>query len=667
MPPKLYQAKLPVDRFAAGGVANRATATADGALMTMQPIGTDVLAGSASVRTATRIVAATDASAEMKAVADYLCDGVADDVQINAALASLPASGGVVLLSEGTFTIAAPVATTAANQAVRGMGMGATTLFAVNAGGTPLNDGLIKLNYGYSEVSDLTVDGNKANNAAQTLMHGVRLVAGGGHLVQRVRGVNSAGWGMVVLVEVQGSVIRDCLIENAATIGAILRAPAANPLVVSGCTFKGSGANGGVWCDDGPILLSDCMALSNSGGGFVALAAAVNSSFVNCVAQSNTNYGFGITGTNSQVINCQAISNTNQGFVVNGTAIQVVGCMAYGSSVGYLSNGSVADALFSGCTSIDATNHSFQHTVAATVMYEGCRALNPGSYGFLIQGGSAHIHDCQVYGSIGSSGIYCVDAGSHHTIDGCVVANNGGYGIIVVSPVTDVQITHNYCRDNSLAANATYSHIQATGDRAFVHGNKLYDPAAGNRPLYGVNVNATSSFVGHNDSFGLAGTPNNATGTLIRRASELQLNYTAAVDCIAGALAAATWTSLALAAGPVYTQSFTIETYGSLVEITVRGSILLGATTAGNVGMTRLVIDGDTANAKILGGEINEVGGYYQNILAGSQPVILQNLSVGSHTLAVQVHSVYAANVYCRASSASPQEFLQIQVMEHAR
>ena len=37
--------------------------------------------------------------------ADYQCDGTADEVEINAALAALPAQGGRIILLEGTFTI----------------------------------------------------------------------------------------------------------------------------------------------------------------------------------------------------------------------------------------------------------------------------------------------------------------------------------------------------------------------------------------------------------------------------------------------------------------------------------------------------------------------------------------------------------------------------------
>lgn len=55
-------------------------------------------------------VAASDAPAADKAMADYVCDGTADEVQIQAAIDAVQATGGgVVLLSPGTFNVAATV------------------------------------------------------------------------------------------------------------------------------------------------------------------------------------------------------------------------------------------------------------------------------------------------------------------------------------------------------------------------------------------------------------------------------------------------------------------------------------------------------------------------------------------------------------------------------
>ena len=56
-------------------------------------------------RTATFTVAASDAPGNVRAQADYICDGTDDHVQIQAAIDALPAEGGKIVLSQGTCDI----------------------------------------------------------------------------------------------------------------------------------------------------------------------------------------------------------------------------------------------------------------------------------------------------------------------------------------------------------------------------------------------------------------------------------------------------------------------------------------------------------------------------------------------------------------------------------
>ena len=60
-------------------------------------------------REATLVVAASDSSPQSKAQADFVADGVDDQVTIQAAIDALPAGGGKVLLTEGTFNTSATI------------------------------------------------------------------------------------------------------------------------------------------------------------------------------------------------------------------------------------------------------------------------------------------------------------------------------------------------------------------------------------------------------------------------------------------------------------------------------------------------------------------------------------------------------------------------------
>lgn len=73
-------------------------------------------------RTATYVIAASDATALEKAQADVVCDGVADDVEINTAITTLT-SGGLIHFTSGKFTLASAINdTTISNLTLEGCG-----------------------------------------------------------------------------------------------------------------------------------------------------------------------------------------------------------------------------------------------------------------------------------------------------------------------------------------------------------------------------------------------------------------------------------------------------------------------------------------------------------------------------------------------------------------
>jgi len=106
-------------------------------------------------REATIVVAASDS---LTPSGDYVCDGVDDHVQILAALAALPATGGTVMLLEGTYNCEASIAMTSYDRLVgngRGTILTTTTanldiITAVGGGGTEIIG---------IEIANLTVDG----------------------------------------------------------------------------------------------------------------------------------------------------------------------------------------------------------------------------------------------------------------------------------------------------------------------------------------------------------------------------------------------------------------------------------------------------------------------------------------------------------------------------
>lgn len=107
-----------------------------------------------------RVVASADAPADVRAAARYVCDGVADNVQIQAAIDAAKADGGgIVQLSVGTFNLAATLTISgntdeddADTTTLRGVGAQATTLkMASNVNGVELT------NWAMANIEDLGI------------------------------------------------------------------------------------------------------------------------------------------------------------------------------------------------------------------------------------------------------------------------------------------------------------------------------------------------------------------------------------------------------------------------------------------------------------------------------------------------------------------------------
>ena len=82
---------------------------------------TSVTAKALSRCTATKVVGTTK-SGHTLADCDYLCDGTADQAEIQSAIDALPASGGKVILLEGTYNISQVIHLNKSNVTIKGMG-----------------------------------------------------------------------------------------------------------------------------------------------------------------------------------------------------------------------------------------------------------------------------------------------------------------------------------------------------------------------------------------------------------------------------------------------------------------------------------------------------------------------------------------------------------------
>lgn len=88
---------------------------------------------------------------------DYLCDGTADQVEINAAITALPSTGGEVIILDGTYNLTGSINVNKNNVTLSGNGQ--STILKRVFGGTSHEQSMIYVNSSNSTIKFLSLDG----------------------------------------------------------------------------------------------------------------------------------------------------------------------------------------------------------------------------------------------------------------------------------------------------------------------------------------------------------------------------------------------------------------------------------------------------------------------------------------------------------------------------
>ncbi len=379
--------------------------------------------------TPTTIVAASDSSAAAKAAAAYVCDGVNDHVEIQAALNALPSSGGVVLLSSGTYNCAG-VITPRAGSTLKGEGPDATNLIFTRDGRITIDreyvtlDGFSVKGSGYSsgvkwlgvmtirashaKIHNIVGTADASIQAVYLLLHDPTVYA---PTLQNIEFVNCKAvdtgtygflhnaWGTT------NKVIRDVRYENCAAINCG-KYGAFNPWItgfdfaelndmdglrVTNCLAEGTLESGFHFEFDPKVtnaVLENCVSRNNGqkpyptraynpsdmsthyfGCGYYA--PNCDATFINCTAEGNSMNGF-YTTNGGKLYNCiekdTAVGRTN---------------FAYRVPAGYYSipTRSVSPSLvMENCTSINANGYGLQVDLANNVRIKNFHLIDPIGY-----------------------------------------------------------------------------------------------------------------------------------------------------------------------------------------------------------------------------------------------------------------------------------------------
>lgn len=223
---------------------------------------------------ATVVVAAANSSERGKEGADYVCDGVNDEAEINTALeVANQLGGGMVLLLEGTFNVGRTIRVPS-NTTLAGQGLGTVIKLQDNAKVDIINNYNTTRGNTKITVRDLTIDGNMNNNSGvyyssigfSNVMH---------LYIVRVRMVNCYGHGFYLTGCSHGS--------------------------VDSCYVYGNGGSGIYLYDCGLLAISNNYCSSNIGSGIIA-SVTTSCTLTNNICTNNRYNGIYIATSDNNIV-----------------------------------------------------------------------------------------------------------------------------------------------------------------------------------------------------------------------------------------------------------------------------------------------------------------------------------------------------------------------------
>lgn len=148
---------------------------------------------------------------------DYLCDGTADNVEINAAINALPASGGSILVLSGTYYIADVINLNKPNIAFRGQGDSTIFVRMHNSSATYYGVIYISINCPHCAIEDIKIDGNKG--VYTSINNSGIYIRGGQNRIENVIIQNIGRDGILLYDE---TLVKNCIIETCTQRGIVI-------------------------------------------------------------------------------------------------------------------------------------------------------------------------------------------------------------------------------------------------------------------------------------------------------------------------------------------------------------------------------------------------------------------------------------------------------------
>jgi len=493
---------------------------------------------------------------------------------IEAAIADLPAGGGIVYLPAGTYALEGDIDIGTAGTTL--MGSGTTTVLSLN---NTVNANVITVAASNVTIKNLSINGNKANNITSL---GIQFGMGLSSLsVDRVSIWNTDDRGIFFNGDSHVSVTN----SRFASIGQV------GDTASAGVEFYNT-AHGKIigntfdWCE------SDCIFLAGDG--------TANS------------------GTHDYVIANNYVSGTQEN--------QASAIMVWEGYDGVISGNHVYElaSTTNGVNGIYARSGLYSAGTDAQTVITGNTVIRATGIGIESQGTGVVITGNTIadfYGSgTDSEGIY-VWTGGNTVISGNFIASSTNYGIYLENPgpntvisgntIRDSQCKSSFCADNNAAA----VRINSNASNVTITGNQMYDTKTTPSQIYGVLCAGTG-----NTNLQIHGNDIRASSADVSGCTDGMyggwMNYGVATSTLAmwlgsGGIA----NSIDLQGGDLYVQD-DIEIDGTLfvADAQITGGVITGITDL-------VVADGGTGASSLTDG----------GVLVGSGTAAITALSVGTN------------------------------------
>lgn len=376
-------------------------------------------------------VAAPDTPSDLAYMAKYKCDGTADDVEIQQAIASLPAQGGEVVLLVGTYLTDTAI-TIPDNVVVRGQGPGTVVRKVTDAGGGTTD--------GVFENSD-SVSGN-----SNLIIRDMSIYAGTG-------------------------VDTSAIFWDNVTIGLIAGITAIE--AGDGVNFAGREAVRAQNCDRVLIENSELGGFSDSVrfGGFSTGTPTIDSVIQNCQIYGAGNDAVTMSSDSQRIriMNNRMDQPGSNAIEVNGSE-----CLVSGNVV--------VDGGIDGIDVAGSSNLIVDNTILVTLAGYTTHGIDVGGNGNVIRGNSI----------IGQTPSICPDTGIEVGGGYNIVSNNNIstvlFDAIDAAAGTEIQILGNAIYDFGVASSGEHAGIRTSSFNTIIANNRITQQTDNGATLNGIEV-----------------------------------------------------------------------------------------------------------------------------------------------------------------------------------